>query len=459
MNPSDFSRAPFRSGVPGVEWPPLARGTEAVLAALLYQLEGSQWLDQATIRSRQFRQLRVLADYCAAHSPLFARRLRAAGLTPAQLATFHGLERLPPLRRREIQEAGAELFCAQVPDEHGAVHESRTSGSTGEPVVMRRTEVSNLMWLGFLVRDQLWHKRDFKGRLCTIRANVTEVTHHRDWGGIPAALFETGEVFVIPISTPVSELIAQVDRFRPDALLAYPNVIAAMVEECDARGRGFEGLNHLRSIGETLPESVREEAAAFFGAKVTDSYSSQEVGYLTIECPDTGLHHIMSEAVMVEVLHDDGTPCDEGEMGRVVVTDLHNFAAPLIRYDIGDFAEPGPPCPCGRGLPTLRRVVGRERNLLRLADGRRHWPLFGGHYFRDVAPVRQFQAIQHSYERIEIRLVCERPLSTREEADLRAMIGKALGRDFTLDLRYFEDRLPTGANGKFEEFICRIEAP
>ncbi len=192
---------------------------------------------------------------------------------------------------------------------------------------------------------------------------------------------------------------------------------------------------------------------------MTDCYSSQEIGYLTLECPDAPLHHIMSEAVIVELLRDDGTPCGEGELGRVVVTDLHNFATPMIRYAIGDYAEAGPPCPCGRGLPTLKRIVGRERNLLRLADGRRHWPLVGGLNFRDVAPVSQYQVIQHSFEGVELRLVCERPLTAGEEADLIAMMLAALGHDFAIDLSYFEDRLPRGANGKFEEFICRIDAP
>ena len=107
----------------------------------------------------------------------------------------------------------------------------------------------------------------------------------------------------------------------------------------------------------------------------------------------------------------------------------------------------------------MRRVVGRERNLLKLADGRRHWPLLGGLHFRDVAPVRQFQAIQHDYERIEMRLVCERPLTEIEERDLRAMILHALGHDFTLELHYFEGRLPTGPNGKFDEFVCRVDLP
>ena len=76
----------------------------------------------------------------------------------------------------------------------------------------------------------------------------------------------------------------------------------------------------------------------------------------------------------MEVLDNHGRPCKEGETGRVVLTDLHNFTMPLIRYEIGDYAEVGPPCACGRGLPVLARILGRSRNMLTLPAGDRIWP-------------------------------------------------------------------------------------
>lgn len=449
---------PSGSTIGGIPWPPPAGGEPAALAALLQRFEESQWFDPATIRARQFAQLGRLARHCAAYSPGFARRLAQAGLDADDLATPEGLARLPLLARRDIQQT-ADIYCGAVPAGHVPVHEARTSGSTGEPLCVRRTAVSRFVWLAFTLRDQFWHRRDLTGRICSIRADSREPARSADWGQPAAALFETGEVLTLPITMPVAELIARIDEFRPAHLLVYPNVLRAMLDDCRARGRGFDGLRYLRSIGETLSPALREEAGKYFGATVTDCYSSQEIGYVSVDCPDAPGQHVMAEAVIVELLRPDGTACDPGETGRVIVTDLHNFATPMIRYDIGDYAEAGPPCPCGRGLPVLRRIVGRERNLLRLADGLRHWPVFGGHYFRDVAPVRQFQAIQHDFDRIELRLVCETAPTAQQEADLRAMVLRALGHDFTIDLHYFEERLPVGANGKFEEFVCRIGAP
>ena len=457
MNADAFSSLQFRSQISGVTWPPVPTGQAATLAVLLDDLDRSQWLDPATIRARQFRQLRVLAEHCAAHSPQFARRLAEAALTPAEFATPDGFARLPPLRRQDIQKAH-DLFCRSIPPDHAPVEEARTSGSTGEPVCVRRTAISELLWLGHMVRDELWHRRDLTARRCAIRTTTDKVLQAKAWGGIVGDLFETGEVLVIPSRMRISEQLALIDEFRPDSLLSYPSMIEMLLDACVARGRGFDGLGHLRTLGEVVSPKFREDVAGFFGARMADSYSSQEIGYLTLECPDAPYHHVMAETVIVELLRDDGTVCEPGELGRVVVTDLHNFATPMIRYELGDYAEAGPPCPCGRGLPTISRIVGRERNLLHLPDGRRDWPWFGKRDMRDAAPVRQFQIIQHSVERLEIRLVCERPLSEREERDLARSIAQSLGHDFAMDFRYFDEDVPAQPNGKFELFICRIDA-
>jgi phenylacetate-CoA ligase len=164
----------------------------------------------------------------------------------------------------------------------------------------------------------------------------------------------------------------------------------------------------------------------------------------------------MSEALIVEVVNERGESCGEGEIGRVMVSDLHNLATPLIRYDIGDYAEIGPLCSCGRGLPTLKRIWGRERNLVRLPDGSRNWPLVGFHSFDTVAPVRQYQLIQTALDEIEFRIVTDREVTTDQEEGLIRIVQQALNYPFKITIVQFRERLPPGSNGKFEEFICRI---
>lgn len=105
----------------------------------------------------------------------------------------------------------------------------------------------------------------------------------------------------------------------------------------------------------------------------------------------------------MEILDENGKPCEPGELGRVVVTPLDNFAMPLIRYDIGDYAEVGKHCPCGRGLPVLKRIVGRVQDLVVLPSGERRWTLLSAgniESFLEIAPIRQYQFVQKDLQTI-----------------------------------------------------------
>src|SRR3546814_3537656 len=141
-----------------------------------------------------------------------------------------------------------------------------------------------------------------------------------------------------------------------------------------------------------------------------------------MQCPDHEVYHVQSENVLLEVVDDDGRPCGPGETGRVLITSLHNFATPLIRYELGDYAEVGSPCACGRGLPVIKQVLGRKRNRLILSDGRSEFPYLGDHEeFRAITTkVREFQYIQRSVDVIEKLMVVSEPLTASEETAQKA---------------------------------------
>ena len=137
-----------------------------------------------------------------------------------------------------------------------------------------------------------------------------------------------------------------------------------------------------------------------------------------------------------------------------MITSLRNFATPLIRYVIRDRAIRGGPCPCGRSLPTLRRIMGRERNMARRPDGSCAYPPLGVGSFWQHGPVAQFQFIQHAVDDIEVRLAVTRPATIDEEQALAAAIRTMLGHPFPLRFSYFDQALPPAPGGKHEEFVC-----
>jgi phenylacetate-CoA ligase len=422
----------------------------------LEQLKERQWISSDRIQKYQFQQLQLLVWYCERHSPYFGKRLRAANLTTQQVSTPSGFGQLPPLSRRHLQEGGDPFYCKEIPVNHGAIYKAKTSGSTGEPVVVQKTGLNQLNWLATSLLDHLWHQRDFKGRLCAIRPAIQSYTQQVNWGLPANLLFKTGLSLGLPITADIRQLAEWILEFQPNNILIYPSLLKALAEYCVKHAYTFTKLDHIRTLGETLSQVTRQTAATIFHTKVEDVYSSQEIGTIALECPISGLYHIMEDNLIVEVLKENGEPCVPSEIGRVVITDLHNFSTPLIRYDIGDYAEVGGPCPCGRGLSTLKKIHGRERNLITMPDGSKHWPLTNFMNFRDIAPIQQYQMIQDNLERVEVRLVAARALSADEEDKLKITIQQALGFNFELVFTYFDKQIPLSSNGKFEEFICRI---
>ena len=122
-----------------------------------------------------------------------------------------------------------------------------------------------------------------------------------------------------------------------------------------------------------------------------------------------------------------------------------------------DHAEAGEPCPCGRTLPTLRRILGRTHDMLRMPSGERRFPYFGGRSLGDLLAVIQFQMAQTAPGHLEVRLVARRPLTAGEENHLRETIVGAIGYPFSIGIVY-RDRIARSAGGKFEEFRCELDS-
>ena len=452
-------REPFvlaQGDIPSVAWPPVHSTRTASLAALIHQLEQTQWLSAEEIAAGQRRQLGAIAGFFAANHTWFAERLTAAGLTPADLGQPGGLQRLPILTRREAQANFAPAPRHALPAGHGGSSKFNTSGSTGEPVIVWKTELNLLDWSAVTMRYYRWGKSDFSGKLAAIRALPHRVGESENWGTPISQFYKTGPLLAIDIGTDLDRQIEMLAAFAPQSVIIYPSNLDALTIRLEDRGETLPSIKRFWTLGETLYPSTRERTREFWNLDIYDAYSSEEVGYVAIQCPESGLYHTMDEMLVVEVVDEDGRICAPGESGRVVVTDLRNHATPMFRYQMGDHAIAAGPCPCGRGLATIERILGRERNMIRNPDGTRHWPLTGYKKYREIAPITQYQMVQTALDRIELRLVAERKVTKAEQNELRHYLQKALKHPFTIDFSFHEGRLPAGPNGKFEEFVSMI---
>lgn len=447
-----------KSNIATLGWPAIPGPDAARRLAVLQQIEMNQWCRPEEVRQGQFRQLNRLLSHVARSVPFYRQRLSEAGLTGERPVSPEDWLRMPLLTRADIQQAGDTIISEAIPPEHGETSKASTSGSTGMPVTVIGTRLNRFFWEVLTLREHLWQNRVLTGSMAVIRRipngaaaypnGITQPT----WGGQVSNVFENGPIHGLEIESSIAQQAEWLARVNPDYLRGYPTNLLSLARYCADNGIALPRLKQCLTFGELLHPHVREACRETWGVEIADSYSSQEVGYMSLQAPGHTHQLVQSDFALVEVVNRSGGPCGVGEVGRVVVTSLHNFAMPLLRYDIGDFAEVGPPCPTGRGLPVLTRILGRERNMLVDREGNEYWPAFGVKSLTKLAPLRQFQLAQVELGKVEARLVPERGLSKSEQASIRAHLAERLPGSVQVVLKIMTD-IPRSAGGKYEDFV------
>lgn len=419
-----------------------------------FQLQQSQWLPPEFLRERQLQQLAPVLRHARETIPFYRQRFAAARFDPRSGFAAAAFFRLPLLTRAEIQSAGDTLVTSKLPPDHGKFLSFGSSGSTGQPIQVLGSEVTHFFGSALNLRDHLWHRRDLSGKLAAIRTQIESATL-QGWGPATDAVYTTGPSATLSISSDIGVQLAWLVEQNPDYLLSHPSNVLALARRSLETGTRIGNLREVRTFGETLPAELRDTCRQAWGVPVTDAYSAEEVGNIALQCPAHEHYHVQAENLLVEIIDAEGLPCAPGQVGRVVLTTLHNFAMPLIRYANGDYAEVGEPCPCGRGLPVLKRIMGRQRNMLILPDGTRHWPSFPAEIWADIAPIRQIQLVQHSLRQIGVNLVIDQPLTPEQQQRFIRALQESLGYPFEIELRHVQ-QIERGANCKYEGFISLI---
>jgi phenylacetate-coenzyme A ligase PaaK-like adenylate-forming protein len=240
-------------------------------------------------------------------------------------------------------------------------------------------------------------------------------------------------------------------------IYGYASVASELAREWIRRGfflpTGWIGGIILTA--DLITEEQQQKIEQIFGAPIIREYGSTEFHVIAMECPDGGWH-LEADRLFVEFLDDAGQPARPFEPARIVITALDALRMPFIRYplsDVGSYSDR--PCVCGRSLPLLHTLAGRDVSTLRLpTGGLSHSGLFSvlieaAHHECDhLCP--PWQAVQRSQDNIEIFLVEKLPSANVEEAIRRRM--KQVDPLFNVTFSYV-DALPATPGGKRNRFI------
>ena len=405
------------------------------------------------LQSYQQKLLEPLLQHARQHVPFYAQRL--APLFRGTAPDLSRFREIPILTRTQAQANVKALAARDLPPDAGPVETEETSGSTGRPFVHRRNQLLTLANLG--LTDRLLRWWDFDGN----KTMATFISRRRELAPPPSGAtsrgWRTGASGLHHMIDMWADTDVQIDWLmerQPHYLTAYSSTLLALAERVRRRGvpLHFERIN---SVATAMSDEIRQACREVLGVNPIDQYGAQEVGLIAGECPVCGRYHLSGEAMLVELLRDDGTPCAAGETGRVVVTSFYNYAMPFIRYEIGDYAVAGPAkVKCPVRLPTLARVFGRYRNTFTLKDGRIIYPYVAIGQFRDFIAFEQVQVVQTDYDAVEVRYVPSSS-ATADEAGLQAYLREAI--DKSLNVRAIPvDEIPRAASGKFEDFLSLV---
>jgi len=406
-------------------------------AGALEDMLEAQFLPEEQLRASSEARLQALLQHATSHVPFY----RQLGIRP-------DLKAFPVLSKADYREHGLEKFVAENIPAYRHVHRA-TSGSTGQPFafsldrkampVIFASHVFYDSWIGLRPFDRYVRIASPPAPVPPLEQGPWFFRCRQELTRRLQRFYEARTQRKLSVwevdAARAREIWREIEAFRPDFVMGYTSALAQIADELLERGWKLRhGLRGVITIAETLTASRRKVIERHFEAPITNRYGLREFGSWSAQSCEQGPErlHMNTELVVWEILRDDGLPADPGETGRVVLTDLWNYARPFIRYFTGDLAAAVPGrCPCGRGFPLMGSIEGRSQECLRTVSGKVISPAVLGHYLfvyhGHQAAVRDYQLVQEAANKVCLLVApaagWEESMRARIQRDLESLLG------------------------------------
>jgi phenylacetate-CoA ligase len=446
----------------------------ASMTDALQTMKRVQWLSTEELLARSEKKLATLLHHAAGHVP-FYRDFASNNLSTKNLSAMDSLRQLPVVNKKLYVKYPLEHFLA-----NNIAAERRllwsTSGSTGEPFSFYLDrKAMPLAFASHIFFDSWCGLRPFERY---VRIVMPPTARPKLASGISVAararwmianrlqhIYESltqQKICVMEVDRDqVESIYHRLEKFRPTFILGYTSTLALMAHELlDRRMRLSHPVRGVITIAETLTPQRREIIEAYFNAPIINRYGLREFGTWSAQnCSHAPTQlHINTEMVVCEILREDGSAASPGEKGRVVLTDLHNYARPFIRYDTGDLAIAGSgPCNCGRGFPLLDSLDGRSLESIFTKSGKEINPVVLGRYLREGGPsslysnhlesIKHYQLVQETPESVRLVVVAKQDFDELSRERLKIDLSRLLGEDMSIAVEVV-DEIKCESSGK-----------
>ena len=412
-------------------------------------LNKSQWWSKEQIRELQNKKLRNLIRHAYNNVPYYQRIFSQRGITPDDIRTKEDLDKIPVLTKEDIRKNLPDLIARNV--SKSMMIESHSSGSTGEPLKYYIDKGSYSAgwaqtfrcwnWAGFQLGDP-YVKISLHPRTSAVKK-------------IQDMILRTKYVYATGITnTSIDHEIKKIRRFHPKIIRNYASHMYSMAKLMEKEGIEFQGAT-VATTGSMLYPHYRAVIEKQFHGKVFDAYGGESTA-VSFECDEHNGYHICDEDVFVEFLKEEEHAVPD-EPGRIVFTNLINYAMPVIRYDIkdiGTYTEDS--CPCGRGLSLMKSIEGRESDIIMTPSGDLIVVHFFGILFGHIQGIDQFQVIQERIDHLTIKIVKNDHFTEKDLNHIKNEIQKRAGPDVKIVIELVSEIPLYGSSGKRRYVISNV---
>ncbi len=429
----------------------------------LRELEKLQWAPEEQMRERSLTRLRSLLAYARENVPFYRQQFAQLDMNPEDIRDESDLRALP-IVTKEMLRRDYSRFFARGPGP--GYDEWASSGSTGEPFRFRLDKASIAAnTFAALARGRKWWDVDFGVREGMIWSGVRDLTGTRSgklralrrrlsWGLKNIRLVDIYDLGPEAVSRGYEFF----RNFQPLLIRAISSGLYRFCVGLEEQGLDGTRLGVRCAIftGESFPAAQRALVERVLGCKTVCEYGSTETGIIAFECPAGGLH-VAHDNLFVEYLRD-GEPGRPGEDAELVVTNLNERAAPLVRYAVGDVVVPSDKsCTCGRTLPLISRISGRTHDKILTPHGTAVNGLFFAHLFDGLPNVHQFRVVQETLHSIRLELRSTGSVAQSDRLFLRRAVETVMGGGVAVEVTQVAEIPVSQRSGKVQWIVSMVQ--
>jgi phenylacetate-CoA ligase len=416
----------------------------------VFHMLRNQWKPIAELEKLQNRRLTRLIQHVYRSVPYYKELFRSLGLRPCDIRTVHDLEKIPVMPSKAYRNIPLSDRISKEIDLDQCVSAS-TNGTTGSPLTVHfRTCDStklNLNWVRPLLANGvgLFHKRVVLARPNLIPNKAKWYQRIGLWRSRGISVFDDPQ-----------DWIALLKTYKPNIIHGYSTALKLMAESIDESEKPYIAPRIVFSVSETMDDDCRKKVSKTFNSRVIDLYGAAEAGCIAWECPICSRYHINADTVIVEFL-ERGTASGSELQNHVIVTNLYSFAMPIIRYEVNDVAIPiSGQNACGRGLPSMKLLLGRSDDFVTLPSGKRVSPRLFSALMWDIDGLIQWRVEQERRDNLLISIVPSKAYSNRTIEQIRNTLAKQLKENIPIEIRLVE-AIPRDPSGKLRTVISHLK--